>query len=486
MDKRVFEDTAQVRCVNLDWLEVYVLEPRPLDAHYFESRGYKVEQRAYGTPQYREMFTLYYGKKPLMEVRRSPYSLKREGGIFEDNSVHLRLPNAMCYSEYPVQFMQGFIQRHGYEYKSTTRLDFCLDFNTFDHGRNVPKFINAYMREKYFKMNQSQVCAHGADSWPIRQYWSLKWGSENSAITTKIYEKTTELMTAQRDKPYIWDAWRDAGLCVEIPVYRVEFSIKGSQVKELYKQRHEQKRFVNLETGEIMTGYVDKSKHVMLDFNAYPTRNEVLFTFMCLAAKYFDFRESTFTRNGNPQRRDRCPRCDLFDISAEHRAYKPIRNTQQPQPGRTEKILAKRLISMYEDSDHYSEKFREYCKIVGGQLMQEYAYKQHGIEFPTADLQLTRERAAMTREQFREFMELQRTANADFEKRWLQRKEEMTREYYRSREKALITERIINKLIPDRHDRTRDEVFAIIKKALDSLTTTTTGTAYNEFGELPF
>ena len=483
MDKRISEDGKNLRCVNLDWLEVYVLEPRPLDAAYFESRGYRVELRAYGTPQYREMITLYHGKKPLMEIRRDPYSLKSQGGIFEDNSVHLRLPNNMCYSEYPVQFLQGFIKTHGYTYKSTTRLDFCLDFNTFDHGRNVPKFINAYMREKYFKMNQSQVCAHGADSWPIRQYWSLKWGSENSAITTKIYEKTTELMTAQRDKPYIWDAWRDAGLCTEIPVYRVEFSIKGAQVKELYKERHDPKRFVNLDTGEIMHGYIDKSQHVMLDFNAYPTRESMLFTFMALAAKYFDFRESTLTRNGTPQRRDRCPRCELFDISADQRAYRPIRTTQTPQPGRTEKILAKRLIAMFEDSEHYSEKFREYCKIIGAQLMLERDYKRHGIEFPQSELKLTAPRATFTKAQFAEYMQENKRTNEEFAERWLKRREQAEREHYRNQEKILITEKILNRLFDDRFDRRRDDAFAIIKAALDNLPK---DKMYNEFGELPF
>ena len=134
----------KLRCINIDWLEVYVLEPFALDAQYFVRQGYKVRERAYGTPMYQSMFTIYNGKEPLIEIRRDPYSKKSLAGIFDDNSVHLRLPNVQCYKQHPVEFLQAFIKRHHYHYVSTTRIDFCLDFNTFDYNRDVPNFIRKY------------------------------------------------------------------------------------------------------------------------------------------------------------------------------------------------------------------------------------------------------------------------------------------------------------------------------------------------------
>ena len=67
------------RCVNIDWLEVYCLESieAPRNAQFFRARGFKVKEREYGTPQYREMFTIYDSEDfPQFEVRRNPYSVK--------------------------------------------------------------------------------------------------------------------------------------------------------------------------------------------------------------------------------------------------------------------------------------------------------------------------------------------------------------------------------------------------------------------------
>lgn len=397
----------KVRCINIDWLEVYVLEPATLDPQYFESQGYKVRVRAYGTPMYQQMFTVYNGKNALVEVRRDPYSRKSLGGIFDDHSVHLRLPNAQCYQQRPVEFLQAFIKLHHYHYVSTTRIDFCLDFNTFDYGRDVPNFIRNYMAGRYFKMNQSRLTAHGADCWPLREFWSLKWGSPESPLTTKLYDKTAELTTAGHDKPYIWDAWRDAGINTTLPVYRVEFSIKGAEMKRLRKEQIERVEMVDVTTGELHNSFQRAEKFIMLDFNNYPTRDACLFTFMALSDKYFDFREAVNNSRGNPQRRDRCPRVTLFVTTAEQRSYKPIRFVTKPQPGRTLKLLAKKLIEMSMDDEHYREAERKQCSNIAGILMRESRLAEHGVSLPDVreDLKLILERPMMSRQQFDEYME---------------------------------------------------------------------------------
>lgn len=397
----------KVRCINIDWLEVYVVEPFDLDAGYFLRQGYKVRERAYGTPMYEQMFVVLNGKDPLVEVRRVPYSKKSEGGIFEDHSVHLRLPNAQCYRQHPVEFLQAFIKLHKYHYISTTRIDFCLDFNSFDYNRDVATFIRKYMAGRYFKMNQSRLQAHGVDCWPFREYWSLKWGSPESALTTKLYDKTLELTTAGHDKPYIWDAWRDAGLDTQREVYRVEFSIKGAELKRLRKEQIERVEYVDTNTGAISWKRERNERFVVLDFNNYPTRDACLFTFMALADKYFDFREATNTANGNPQRRDRCPKVTLFATSAEQRGYRPDRFVTKPQPNKTLLALTKRLILMAQDTEHYTEDFRDKCFDIAAQLMREYRMKEHGCELPVINktLELIAERPPMSEKQFKEFIE---------------------------------------------------------------------------------
>ena len=50
----------KIKCINLDWLSVYCLEPKGcvMNAAYYKKLGWNVEEREYGTPQYREKFTL--------------------------------------------------------------------------------------------------------------------------------------------------------------------------------------------------------------------------------------------------------------------------------------------------------------------------------------------------------------------------------------------------------------------------------------------
>ena len=386
----------KVRCVNLDWLEVCCHEPTnsrdalsneyARNAEYFEKKGYRVEQRAYGTPMYREMFTVYSGKTALCEVRRNPYSCRSAGGIFPDNICHLRLPNSMLYREHPVEFLSSFIRAHNYEYRNTTRIDFCCDFNTFDNKRDVQMFIRDYMAERYFKMNQKYVHAHGVDSWPFRDYWSMKWGEETSPITTKLYEKSKELAEGNNSKPYILDAWRDAGLSLDLPVYRVEFSVKGSQLKQM----------VQKSTGNIM----------QLHYYEFPSRDAILFTFMALAHRYFDFRKATTTREGNPQRRDRCQRVDLFVPCRDEIGYTPIRFVEKPDPMRTDRMLVKRLFSIMEDDTHYTNTEREMAQQVAACIMQAANYKRKGIEMPDVKLALQQEmqRPRMSPEQYEKYM----------------------------------------------------------------------------------
>lgn len=319
------------RCVNIDWLQVYCREPYPynLDADYFERQGYTVERRDYGTPQYREMFTVFQDGFPFIEVRRNPYSIKANGGIFDKNACHLRLTNRSCYAPTPIDDLRKFIIAHNYEYISISRIDICLDFNFFDFGDKPEKVLQNYMERKLSKINQCNIGAHGKDRWDGRLWNSLSWGSKNSMISTKMYNKSLELKETH-DKFYIRDAWKEAGLRTDIDVWRVEFSIKSDM-----------KGLVKLDTGE----FIDNT------LTNYDDRHKCLFRFHALADKYFHFKYVEVQDNGKLRRKDRCRDKVLFIISRDEQAYKPARLTKQHEPNRTDKILVNRLYSI---ADNYN------------------------------------------------------------------------------------------------------------------------------------
>ena len=112
------------RCINFDWIEVFCIElGAPKTPEYFEQRGWRgdVKVRAYGTPQYKQMFTLYNKSFPLIEIRRDPYSIKTLGGIFDPRACHLRLSNRACYLPDPIGFLKSFMHKYGFSYQCCSR-----------------------------------------------------------------------------------------------------------------------------------------------------------------------------------------------------------------------------------------------------------------------------------------------------------------------------------------------------------------------------
>lgn len=319
------------RCVNLDWLEVSVLEPitSPHDADYFRSCGWIVHERDYGTRVWGQMFTLE-GSDHLafIEVRRSPKS-----DIIQPNVAHLRFVNRVCYFPNAATLMQEFMQRYSYTFIRISRVDICLDFEKFDYGDLPRDFLRRYIENKYSKINQADVTAHGGDKWEGRIWNSISWGAPASDIGTKFYCKSLELYdptTKRFNKPYIRQAWKESGL-VDDPVnvmkqnpdgswyrpeiWRVEFSIRSSV-----------QRWFTIE----LRGKKKAKQSIRNTLDMYDSREKLLILFASLSEHYFHFKylqkRYNFYKEGHtdgyPIRKDRCPDKLLFKWKSLSYVYK--------------------------------------------------------------------------------------------------------------------------------------------------------------------
>lgn len=313
-----------IRCVNIDWLELYCLESPnlyPCNAEYYRRQGYDVRERDYGTRQYREMFTIVdRDGLPWVEIRRNPVAgedAKGVKGMFNPYSCHIRLSNVACYSNEPVTKLEDFLFQYQYDVSRIFRLDICLDFERFDKGDDPSDVLNRYLKGKYTKINQSNISAHGRDLWDGRKWNSVSWGNPKSMVSTKMYNKTMELQTA-KDKPYIRYAWQMAGLVDDYinltktkangstykpEIWRIEFSIKSS-ARAWYVIEDNTHR---------------KTKQVALphSLNLYETREQLLTAFASLSQHYFHFKHYQANR-----RKDRCQDKVLFVFDKEDTVYK--------------------------------------------------------------------------------------------------------------------------------------------------------------------
>lgn len=320
------------RCCNIDWLEVYLLEEPSIEynVNYWESYGFNVQTFDYGTPQYKEMYVLSIGTFPIYRILRVPRTRNSNFKILPDNASHIRLYNRQCYAPNCIQVLREFILEHKYTYKGITRIDICNDFNLFDNGMKPSTFVNGYLKHIYRKMGQRNGRAFFKDRWDNFDVNSLSWGSPKSMISVKLYDKTLELEES-KEKFYIRDAWNTAGLRSDIHVWRLEFSIKTDA-----------KAFVRTDDGEFLPNKL----------TTYDTPDKLLFAWFLLYFRYFRFKKQIKNRNGVDERKDRCPDLDLFRTHTDEHNWKPIRETMQHEPNRTQKMFAKELQRIQEDESN--------------------------------------------------------------------------------------------------------------------------------------
>lgn len=353
------------RCVNLDWLEVTALEPiaEPHDADYFRACGWVVIERDYGTRVWGQMFTLEGSDHlPFIEVRRAPKS-----EIIAANICHLRFVNRVCYFQNAASLMADFLVHYGYEFQRIARVDICMDFERFDSGDYPKDFMKRFMAGTYSKINQANISAHGSDEWAGRVWNSLSWGSPTSDIGTKFYNKTLELydpVTHQYAKPYIRQAWKEAGLIDDATqvtktkqdgstytpdIWRLEFSIRSS-VKNWFVMQ--------------LNGHEKERQSIRNTLDVYDSREKIMILFASLSEHYFHFkyviRRYNFYKEGHTDgyalRKDRCPDKVLFRWKAQTYIYKVAKESvaTSEKPDMTLARLLSQLKS-FRDSTHETE-----------------------------------------------------------------------------------------------------------------------------------
>lgn len=370
------------RCINLDWLEVYAFEPieAPRDSYYFESRGIPINVREYGTPIYNSMFTILddHGN-PMIEIRRDPKSK-----LMPLNACHIRLHNSYCYHDNAAILMQAFLDQYKFTFQRIARVDICMDFEKFDSGDDPLNFLYRYMERKYSKINQANLTSHGTDTWNQREWNSLSWGSPNSDVGTKFYNKTMELydpiLQAYR-KPYIRWAWKlcglvddwekvtktlDDGSTYTPQIWRVEFSIRSTK-----------KRWFEIELDGHKKTRKGKQAHLQSLPNTlerYSNREKLIVIFASLAQHYFHFK---FYQEG--QRKDRCDDKILFRWKKAECSYK-LGSEDIIAPAKIDRPLQALLgkLRIYRDK-HGAADIRQACDVLirsieGEQLTNEVNY----------------------------------------------------------------------------------------------------------------
>lgn len=336
-------ESKVTRCVNVDWLEVYVMEDNsryPMNADYFRRYGYFVRERDYGTRVYSEMFTIEdeYGNG-WIEVRRNPQSGSSEFTGLSELSCHLRLCNRSCYTNSPVRDLAEFVLRHGYQFQRIFRLDLCYDFKVFDSGDDPARFLRRYIENKFSKVNQCKVRVIGNDSWASFDWESVSWGAPSSMVGTKMYNKTKELKATGDKKPWIVQAWFESGLVddpLNLPdVWRIEFSLHSSA-----------RNWIVIEDADSKRG---KKRAIPHTLDLFDSRDRLWQRFEELAHHYFQFRYVEYNQKVNSdggrdlKRKDLCREKQLFKFNTNREFYKVEGLPSESKPDDKDRVLRTHL-----------------------------------------------------------------------------------------------------------------------------------------------
>lgn len=359
------------RCINIDWLEVYCLEDSigfPHDVDFFRRCGFHVEPREYGTPVYNEMFVIYgHDNEPWFEVRRNPKSAigKQVHGVLDPRACHVRLSNRTCYFSEPVNLLQKFLEQYGLHYQRISRIDICMDFERFDTNDLPAHVVRRYMEGRYLKIYQANVTAHGTDEWNNRCWNSLSWGNRKSMVNTKFYCKSLEIAQV-KDKPYIRQAWRAAGLVDD------EFTLeKTSEDGTVYKPDIWRLEF-SVKSGTRSWFVIDKGlpkckvvQSVRNTLDCYNTKQKLLDMFFSLADHYFHFKKFEADK-----RKDLCEDKRLFYPKEQAVFYKLENVASRSEPSAVLSRLAAK-IREYQETNHKPEVYKA-CNV----LLQDIEFQQ--------------------------------------------------------------------------------------------------------------
>lgn len=322
------------RCVNIDWLEVYVLEANdrfPCNADYYRRNGYLVKEREYGTRVYKEMFEIVDEmNNPLIEIRRNPASGQSSFQGLSEFSSHIRLPNWVLYQGRPIDYLREFLLKNGYIFKRIYRIDICYDFEYFDSGDLPARFVRRYIEGVYRKINQCRRQTNGFDSWNGCEDNSISWGSRSSMVSTKLYNKTLELKEAKNDKPWIKTSWMINDL-IENPCSMTKHDTKGNLYHpEIWRLEFSMKSEAD---GWIVWEMQNRKKvrkqAIPHRLEMFDDKDKIWRRFQNLAYHYFHFKYKEYIEPSRgashyalgsvhsdlekrPQRKDRCRDKELF------------------------------------------------------------------------------------------------------------------------------------------------------------------------------
>lgn len=208
--------------INIDWVQVHCTGITQYPK-FMRSKRWD-----YGTKDFLNVDDIYLEDQHLFTVISKPRSK-----VLSEDTVIIKIQNRILYEPNPINLLKTFIKYCNLTYKGITRFDICADMHTFSNGLSCNNFIKKFMLNEYLKTKSSGYKLQGNQT-DKHIYEYLKIGSRYSSLSGYLYNKTKE-MQDKKMKNYIVESWAANGLDINKDIWRLEFSIRNSNIK-VYNQ----------------------------------------------------------------------------------------------------------------------------------------------------------------------------------------------------------------------------------------------------------
>lgn len=213
----------------VDWFQVYGFMHSQLPA---ATPSFRLSVADYPTAQFLAKCSVYYESSLFCDILFAPRISSLPANCFQ-----LKINNMWLYTSRWYELFQRVCTELNLEYKSVSRIDVFFDCIRYRGGRRPRTLIADYVAQKILKIGVNRgylafqnfgysvaINAASADV-PIGapNFNGCTWG-QKGYVQTQIYNKSLELRQ-EKFKPWIVDAWEDAGLKGE-DVWRTEIRIQ--------------------------------------------------------------------------------------------------------------------------------------------------------------------------------------------------------------------------------------------------------------------
>lgn len=215
--------------------------------HFFGNCVLDIQE--YGTRQYSVLANVYYGRELFGYLQAYP----RVSSVAPDSFI-LKIANMYLYRKDCWTTLDYVLRTLNLRPKSISRLDLAADFNHFHGGLHPVEFIRQFMAGEIKHKGRASGAVDFVQRYAYIQnqkriedyikYNALQMGKRTSDARAYLYNKSLELNEVKK-KPYIMDAWCDAGFNVD-DVWRLEVTMKSKALK-----------FVDKNSGELIEFNLD-------------------------------------------------------------------------------------------------------------------------------------------------------------------------------------------------------------------------------------